>query len=573
MTARLQGQPAAPGAALAPAFVVEGPEAPLEIPEQREVSPEDEMARLDDALERASSQLAALAGSLSGDLPEEAEIFQAHAAFAADPEIRDRAATHIGHGASAERAVTDAFDGFRELLAASESEYLAARAEDLDDVRDRVVRILQGIDPVALRPDVPSVIVADTLTPSQTVEIPRPTIAAIVTATGSATSHAAILARALGVPAVVAAAGLMDVVRPGLEVGVDGRSGEVAVEPDDDEKARFAARIEEEEEKRQRLAELRDIPAATSDGHRLELAANIGSPADLAGAIEAGAEGSGLVRTEFLFIDRSRAPSVEDQVDFYREVALAFPGHRVVFRTLDVGADKPLPFVDRDPEPNPALGVRGIRLGLDRPQLLRDQLQALIRARAALSGQGGDVAIMFPLVTVPAELASARRILATVAEEEGEDVSDLEVGAMIEVPLAALAADRIARHADFLSIGTNDLIQYVFAADRLVGDLADLADIYQPEMLGLLAGVVEAGHRHGAWVGVCGESAADPGLALLFTGLGVDELSMTSTAIPEVKAALRGATLEDCRRAAAEALAATSAEDARRTVRQMVQPG
>jgi phosphoenolpyruvate-protein phosphotransferase len=558
MSTSLTGRAAAPGVALAPAFVLKDTsgQAPA-IPASHAGDADAEVARLTSALATASSQLEELAEQVAASAgQDEAEIFEAHAEFAADPELATIAQDAIGVGSSAERAATTAFDTFRDLLAASSSEYLAARAEDLDDARDRVVALLQGREVVTAVPEQRSVVVAHALTPSQTAGLPRDLIAALVTETGSPTSHAAILARSLGIPAVVACEGLLDAVEDGVEVVADGRTGEVLVEPGPDERAAATARIADEQQRHEQLAALRDQEGRTADGHRVELAANIGSAEDLPVAVEAGAEGSGLVRTEFLFQDSRTAPTVDEQVGFYREVLRAFPGRRVVFRTMDVGADKPLPFVERDPEENPALGLRGIRLHLARPELFRDQLRALLRAGREVEGEpAGTLAIMFPLVSVVAEFTAARRILAEVAEEEGVGLDDLEVGVMIEVPSAALGAARIAAEADFLSIGTNDLLQYLFAVDRLLGSVAQLADVCEPDVLELIGHVVDAGHAGGAWVGVCGESASDPLVAAALVGLGVDELSMTRVAIPEVKETLAGLERDRCRAAVDEALA------------------
>jgi phosphotransferase system enzyme I (PtsI) len=520
-------------------------------------APEPELARLLRALERAETELRELAGTVSATAgEEEGEIFEAHAEFAADPELIRLAEEAVGLGTSAERAVVDAFGTFRELLAASASEYLAARAADLDDVRDRVVKILLGLSTSGDRPDRRSVIVAHELTPSQTASIPVELIAAIVTETGSPTSHAAILARALGVPAVVACEGLLAATRAGVDVAIDGRAGEAIVDPDPAEREAIVRRHEQEEERREALRALRDEPGRTADGHHVELAANIGSIDHIPAAVEAGGEGSGLVRTEFLFLGRVTAPTVEEQTKVYAEILRGFPGHRVVFRTLDAGADKPLPFVERELEENPALGLRGIRLSLRRPDLFRDQLRALVRARAEVAGEeAGRLAIMFPLVATATELKAARDTLRTVAAEEGIDHGEIEVGVMIEVPSGALGAARLARHADFLSIGTNDLIQYLFAVDRLNAAVADIGDVLEPDVLALIGSVVEAGHANDAWVGVCGEAAGDPTVAGALVGLGVDELSMTKVAIPEVKDALRRLTREACREAVRRAIA------------------
>ncbi len=570
MSTRLSGRPAAPGAALAPAFVVEPQPLPRDVPETASASPEDEMARLLGALDRAAAELRELARAVSSAAGgDEGEIFEAHAEFVADPELISLAKDAVEAGASAERAVVEAFGSFRELLLSSTSEYLAARAADLDDVQDRVVKILMGLSTSIDMPHHRSIIVAHELSPSQTAGIPVDMIAGIVTETGSATSHAAILARALGVPAVVACEGLLAAIRVDVEVAIDGRAGEAIVDPDRSERESVARRHKESERRRDALGALRDEPGRTADGHPVELAANIGSVDHIAAAIESGGEGSGLVRTEFLFLGRMAAPTVEEQTKIYEEILRGFHGRRVVFRTLDVGADKPLPFVDRGPEENPALGLRGIRLSLRRPDLFRDQLRALLRARAEVAAeQAGRLAVMFPLVATAAELESAVGTFRAVAADEGADTAEIEVGVMIEVPSAALGAARLARHADFLSIGTNDLVQYLFAVDRLNGAVAEIGDVLDPDVLDLIRSVVEAGHANEAWVGVCGEAAGDPIVACALVGLGVDELSMTGVAIPEVKDALRRLTLQACRDAVDQAIA--GAEDAAQS-RRMIQ--
>ena len=561
MSRHLTGQAAAPGVALAPAAVIRPPA----VSEAGEAgTPDEERARLDDALERAAEQLEELAEHVNQELgTDEAEIFEAHAAFAQDPELADRARKAVAEGHSAAQAVTSAFASFRSLLEASESDYLAARAEDLDDVRDRVLALLTGETFEFQAPSQTSVIVAHELSPSQTATIPRAVIAALVTETGSPTSHAAILARSLGVPAVVGAAGIVELAPDGVELAVDGHRGALIVDPDDEERAHVQQRLDEDARRREELEALRELPGATADGHRIELAANIGAEQDLADAVDAGAEGSGLVRTEFLYLDRTTAPDVDEQADFISQVLRTFPGHRVVVRTLDVGADKPLPFIDREDEPNPALGLRGIRLSLARPRLFRDQLRALLAARADVGDQGGRLAIMFPLVSLPAELTEARRHLIEVAAEHDHDLDGLEVGVMVETPAAALAAGRLASHCDFLSIGTNDLLQYLFAADRLLASVSELADACDPIVLRLLGDVAAAAHAHDAWIGVCGEAASDPATAVALVGLGIDELSMTPAAIPESKAALRDITRADCRHALDTARAQPDAKDAR----------
>lgn len=557
MSARLAGRPASKGVAVAPAFVLQRRHRTVAAP-RGEVVPEREHARLDAALAQAERDLRALAEALAGDVGEqEAAIFEAHAEFADDPEVASRAHAAIDGGSTAEEAVQRAYAGFRDLLVESGDEYLAARATDIEDVCNAVLDVLAGAGPIPV-PKERSVVTAYDLTPSETARLPREFIAAIACESGSPSSHSAILARCLGIPAVVGVAGLLERVRPGMELGVDGAAGEVLLDPDAADRERYGAQAREESVRQARLAALRYELGQTSDGRRVELAANVNDPADLLRAEEMGAEGCGLVRTEFLFLERRTAPDVTTQERFYREVLAEFPGRRVVFRTMDIGADKPLPFVRREPEENPALGVRGIRLGLAMGDLLRDQLRALVRAAGA-----GRLAIMFPMVTRLDELERARSILEEVAGEEGADLSRVEVGAMIEVPAAALAARRIARGADFLSIGSNDLLQYLFAADRLLAEVAGLPDLLDPDVLRLLAGVIRDAHGQGAWVGVCGEAAADPLSAAALVGLGADELSMTPAAIPEVKALLRRVSSSELQKAVEAAMDAPDAGAAR----------
>jgi phosphoenolpyruvate-protein phosphotransferase len=552
---------------MAPAFVIERRRGQAATDPRVADDPEQEKERLREALGSAGRELRDIAksvGRAAGE--EEGEIFEAHADFAADPELARRAEAGIDGGASAEDAVTEAFGWFRELLAAAQSEYLAARAADLDDVRGRVVAILRGESTAVETPKERSVLVAAELTPSETATLPRPLIAAILTAGGSPTSHAAILARALGIPAVVGVSGLLEAVEEGMELVVDGGSGEIVVAPEADEKKEFEERAKDAEEHRKRLMALRDEPGRTADGTQVPLAANLAGPDDIELARAAGAEGSGLVRTEFLYLGRRTPPGVEEQTAFYRQLLEAFSGHRVVIRTLDVGADKPLPFVEQASEPNPALGLRGIRLGLTKPDLLRLQLRAILRAHAATRDHGTRAAVNFPLVSRTEELLEAREILREMAEEEGVDTEGLEVGVMVEVPSAALAARRLAKACDFLSLGTNDLLQYLFAADRLVPEVAGLPDILEPEVLRLVGQVAEAAHAEGAWMSVCGEAAAEPVSAAALVGAGADRLSMTPAAIPEIKDVLRRVTREALRGAAAAAMDAPDAGEARRRI-------
>ncbi|MGH9222242.1 MAG: phosphoenolpyruvate--protein phosphotransferase [Acidimicrobiales bacterium] len=564
MSVALQGAGVSPGVAVGPPFAIT-PVAPAVVDPGPAGPPAAEKARLRHALAQAAAELHTLADRVRVAAGDEAEIFEAHAGFAEDPELEAQADELIDAGQSAIGATVAAFATFRALLAASTSEYLAARAADLDDVCARVTAILAGVKRGYDLPEQPSVLLARELTPSETAEIPRDRIAAIVTETGSPTSHAAILARTLGIPAVVGAANLLQLAAGVSVIAVDGRTGDVHLDPDADVMALLTKRHASEAARLAELEGARGEPGQTADGVAVELVANVAGRDDLALAVEAGAEGAGLVRTELLFQDRRTEPTVDEQAAYYGEVLGAFgPHHRVVFRTLDIGADKPMPFVTRPAEPNPALGLRGIRLSLRHPKLFENQLRGLVRAHAAggATGTGARMAIMFPLVSRVEEVTAARDELHRVAQDEGVDVSAIEVGVMIEVPSAALAAGRIAPLVDFFSIGTNDLLQYLFAADRLGAEVAELADICEPVVLDLVGQVVAAANEHGAWVGVCGETASDPSVGAAFVGLGVRELSMVAGAIGEVKDLLSrhdlatlAAAAETARRAPSAALA------------------
>ena len=510
-----------------------------------------EQARARRAAEAVAADLTAR-GNLAGG--EAQEVLEAQALMARDPELASDVDRRIAVGSTAERAVYDAFASYRALLAGA-GEYLAGRVADLDDVRNRIVARLLGV-PVPGVPDSdePYVLVARDLAPADTALLDPALVLAFVTQEGGPTSHSAILARALGVPAVVALPGAVELAE-GAVVGVDGSTGEVVVEPGEERRA-----VLEDAAARQR-AELAGStgPGATSDGHRVPLLANVGGPGDVPAAVAAGAEGVGLFRTEFLFLDdRAAAPSEDRQAAVYREVLEAFPRGRVVVRVLDAGADKPLAFLTPSDEPNPALGVRGLRSLLEHPEVLRTQLRALARAAEGLPVH---LEVMAPMV---ADRADARAF-AQACRAAGLRA---ELGAMVEVPSAALRARSILAEVEFVSLGTNDLAQYTFAADRQVGAVARWQDPWQPALLdlvGMCAGAAVA--EGGRGCGVCGEAASDPLLACVLVGLGVTSLSMGAGAIPYVRAALARVTLAQCRRAAAAARAADSADGARRAAR------
>jgi phosphotransferase system enzyme I (PtsI) len=421
---------------------------------------------------------------------------------------------------------------------------------DLDDVRNRIVARLLGVPmPGVPDSDEPYVLIARDLAPADTALLDPALVLGFVTEEGGPTSHSAILARALGVPAVVALAGATELPE-GTVVAVDGSTGEVHVEPGEE---RRAALSEAAAARKAALAGASG-PGATSDGHKVPLLANVGGPADVAAAVEAGAEGVGLFRTEFLFLDQEEAPSEERQTEAYREVLAAFPEGRVVVRVLDAGADKQLEFLTPADEPNPALGVRGLRSLLEHPEVLATQLRALARAAEGLPVH---LEVMAPMV-------ADRRDAKAFADACRAAGLAAKFGAMVEIPSAALRARSVLKEVEFLSLGTNDLAQYTFAADRQVGAVARWQDPWQPALLDLVASAAEAARAEGKSCGVCGEAAADPLLACVLTGLGVTSLSMGAASIPYVRAALARCTLAQCERAAVAARATDSAEEARR---------
>ncbi|GAB2811623.1 phosphoenolpyruvate--protein phosphotransferase [Streptomyces chlorus] len=508
---------------------------------------EREQGRARKAVEAVAADLMAR-GNLAGG--EAQAVLEAQAMMAQDPELMTDVERRIAESSTAERAVYDAFAAYRELLAAA-GEYLAGRVADLDDVRNRIVARLLGVPmPGVPDSDEPYVLVARDLAPADTALLDPTLVLGFVTEEGGPTSHSAILARALGVPAVVALPGAGELAE-GTLIAVDGSTGEIFVNPSEEKKGQLEAAAAE----RRAALGTSTGPGATSDGHTVPLLANIGGPADVPAAVEAGAEGVGLFRTEFLFLDDSKnAPSEEKQVEAYRQVLEAFPEGRVVVRVLDAGADKPLDFLTPADEPNPALGVRGLRSLLEHPEVLRTQLSALVKAAEGLSVH---LEVMAPMV---ADRADAKAF-ADACREAGLHA---KFGAMVEIPSAALRARSILQEVEFLSLGTNDLAQYTFAADRQVGAVSRLQDPWQPALLDLVALSAEAAKAEGKSCGVCGEAASDPLLASVLTGLGVTSLSMGAASIPFVRAALAKFTLAQCERAAAAARATDSAEEARR---------
>lgn len=546
MTRLLAGIGVSPGIASGP---VEWLAPPPTVPEDLRSSgdPATEIRAAGEALSAVADDLGSRSRAATGT---GGDVLAAQSMMAGDPVLAERIALLIREGAGSVAAVVAAFGEFRVQLAAA-GPYMAERADDVQDICNRVVCHLLALPmPGVPDPGHPFVLVATDLAPADTVRLDPARVLAIVTERGGPTSHTAIISKSLGLPAVVGCAGA-----PGLVAGelvmVDGAEGEVVVDPDDTETASRRARLAARHSARNEVSGA----GRTADGVPVQLLINLGRERDLGTVAAADAEGVGLYRTEFLFLERPDAPSVPEQQAAYERVFHAFAGRKVVVRTLDAGADKPLRFVTRREEPNPALGIRGLRTSRLFPDLLDGQLEAIARAAAA---SGTEVWVMAPMVSTAAEAEA----FALRAHAHGLPTA----GTMIEVPAAALRATAVVAACDFVSIGTNDLAQYTFAADRMAGELADLLDPWQPALLELIRLTGQAGRAAGRPVGVCGEAAGDPLLALVLVGLGVTSLSMAPISIPDVRLGLRRTRLAGCQMLAATALASADGRSAREAV-------
>lgn len=559
------GIPASGGVALGRAFVV----APRELTvERRDIALDEveaEQTRLERALAVTRDEFASLRDEVKKhEASIRAEILDAYMLVLDDEMLTEKARDMIRDDrVSAEYAFKTTLDEMLMVFEAMEDPYFRERAVDLRGVGNRVVMNLLGVA-YRLFEDVSdnSILVAHDLPPSDAAALPREKVGAIVTEVGSRTSHTAIIARSMEVPAVVGADGVVGYVRAGDSLVVDGINGRVVVNPTDEVAASYEELGREllvEEKRRARVAEL---PATTLDGYRVELSANIELLAELEAVARHGCDGVGLYRTEFLFLHRSDLPSEEEQLDAYRKVAEASFPHSCIIRTIDIGGDKFLSFPEVAREINPFLGLRAIRFCLKRRDIFRTQLRAILRTTAY-----GKVKIMFPMISDVEELRTAKEILADVKRElerEGRFVDEaLEVGIMVEVPSAALSADLLAQECDFFSLGTNDLIQYTLAVDRGNEKIAYLYEPFHPAVLKLIKTTADAAHRNSIWIGICGEMIADPKAAILLLGLSFDEFSASPASVPDIKIALRAARYIDARRVAERAVRMTSASEIR----------
>jgi phosphoenolpyruvate-protein phosphotransferase (PTS system enzyme I) len=533
---KLTGVGASEGVAVGPVFVHAGGEPEPERQKISEDAVEEELEGFRRAVEVVVARLAETAERLGASGNEdEAAIFEAHVELAGDPELASGVEERVRSLESPEAAVLAVGEEYAEVFAGMEDEYLAARADDVRDVASQIAAELMGggattgLEAI----ETPSVVVARNLAPSDTARIPRGKALAFVTAEGSKTSHVSIMARSMGIPAVVGVGAALEGVLEARTVAVDGGEGYAIADPDMDTISAFEKKQRDIAAEAALLEEYKHLEARTTEGRRIEVAANIGSASEAEDALSWGAEGVGLFRTEFLFMERPELPTEEEQYDAYRKVAAAFGQKPVIIRTLDVGGDKDLPGVDQPAEENPFLGWRGIRMCLDTPELFKPQLRALLRASVH-----GNLKMMFPMIVDNVEVRGAKEILQECERElknEGVEVGELEVGIMVETPAAAIGAAEIAPEVSFFSIGTNDLVQYTLAADRGNERLRRLQSAEHAAVLDLIGKTCEAAKEAGIWVGVCGEAAGDPELIPRLVELGVTELSMSAPSIPRAK--------------------------------------
>jgi phosphoenolpyruvate-protein phosphotransferase (PTS system enzyme I) len=535
----IQGIAASSGIAIAKAFRLEEPE--LTVEKKSINDAEEEVQRFNAAVEKAKSELEVIKERAKEEMGEDkAAIFAAHLLVLSDPELLNPIIDKIrSENINAEFALKETADMFVQMFESMDNEYMKERAADIRDVTKRVLAHLLGVqisNPSMISEEV--IIVAEDLTPSDTAQLNRKYVKGFTTDIGGRTSHSAIMARSMEIPAVVGTKTVMKEIENGMTVIVDGIDGLVIVNPSTEVLAKYEKKKEDFEAQKAEWAKLVNEKTVTSDGHHVELAANIGTPDDVKGVLENGGEGIGLYRTEFLYMGRDQLPTEDEQFEAYKTVLEKMNGKPVVVRTLDIGGDKELPYLNLPKELNPFLGFRAIRLCLEEQDLFRTQLRALLRASVY-----GNLKIMFPMIATLEEFRQAKGILLEEKEKlvaEGVQVSDhIEIGMMVEIPSTAVLADQFAKEVDFFSIGTNDLIQYTMAADRMNERVSYLYQPYNPSILRLINMIIEAAHKEGKWVGMCGEMAGDPIAIPILLGLGLDEFSMSATSILPARSQLK----------------------------------
>lgn len=562
MTFKTTGIAASDGVAIAKAYLLTEPDLTFKKVEGQD--PKAEGKRLDEALAKTQDQIKVIRDTAAESLgEEEAKVFDAHLMVASDPELIGQIKTTIDsekvNAESALKEVTDTFISMFEAM--TDNHYMQERAADIRDVTKRILANLLGVElpsPATIKEEV--VVVANDLTPSDTAQLNRKYVRGFVTNIGGRTSHSAIMARSLEIPAIVGTKTITDNVEKGDLVIIDGLDGEVIVDPDEKTVESFKAKGEAFHKQQIEWAKLVDAKTETKDGVHFELAANIGTPKDLDGVLKNGAEAVGLYRTEFLYMDSENFPTEDEQYDAYKAVLEGMNGKPVVVRTMDIGGDKELPYLKLPKEMNPFLGYRAIRICLNDEGMFRTQLRALLRASVH-----GQLRIMFPMIATLDEFRQAKKILLeekAKLKDEGIEVADgIQVGIMIEIPAAAVLAHQFAKEVDFFSIGTNDLIQYTMAADRMNQQVSYLYQPYNPAILTLIKHVIDSAHAEGKWTGMCGEMAGDQIAVPLLVGLGLDEFSMSASSVLKTRSLMSKLDTSDMKELAAKALEQGTVEE------------
>ena len=555
MKPTLQGIAASDGIAIAKVYTLTEPD--LTVTKVTVEDSEKEVSRLDDALAASIKDVELIKETALKNLgKEEAQVFDAHLMVLSDPELIGQVKDSItSNKVNAESALKEVTDMFISIFAGMEDNpYMQERAADIRDVSKRILAHLLGVkvpSPATIKDEV--IIVAADLTPSDTAQLNRQYVKAFVTDIGGRTSHSAIMARSLEIPAIVGTKEVTSIAKDGDIIIVDGLSGDVFLNPSEEVIAEYRAKAEAFAAQQAEWEKLKDSKTYTKDGHQVELAANIGTPKDLEGVVHNGAEGVGLYRTEFLYMDSHEMPTEEDQFEAYKAVLEGVNGKPVVVRTMDIGGDKELPYLPLPHEMNPFLGYRAIRISLHEPAMFRTQLRALLRASVY-----GKLRIMFPMIATLNDFRGAKALLEEEKAKliaEGVAVSDdIQVGIMIEIPAAAVLAHQFAKEVDFFSIGTNDLIQYTMAADRMNERVSYLYQPYNPSILTLIKHVIDSAHKEGKWAGMCGEMAGDQTAVPLLVGLGLDEFSMSASSVLKTRSLISKLTLGDMQALAAKAI-------------------
>ena len=555
MKPTLQGIAASDGIAIAKVYTLTEPD--LTVTKVTVEDSEKEVSRLDDALAASIKDVELIKETALKNLgEEEAQVFDAHLMVLSDPELIGQVKDSItSNKVNAESALKEVTDMFISIFAGMEDNpYMQERAADIRDVSKRILAHLLGVkipSPATIKDEV--IIVAADLTPSDTAQLNRQYVKAFVTDIGGRTSHSAIMARSLEIPAIVGTKEVTSIAKDGDIIIVDGLTGDVFLNPSEEVVAEYRAKAEAFAAQQAEWEKLKDSKTYTKDGHQVELAANIGTPKDLEGVVNNGAEGVGLYRTEFLYMDSHEMPTEEDQFEAYKAVLEGMNGKPVVVRTMDIGGDKELPYLPLPHEMNPFLGYRAIRISLNEPEMFRTQLRALLRASVY-----GKLRIMFPMIATLNDFRGAKALLEEEKAKliaEGVAVSDdIQVGIMIEIPAAAVLAHQFAKEVDFFSIGTNDLIQYTMAADRMNERVSYLYQPYNPSILTLIKHVIDSAHKEGKWAGMCGEMAGDQTAVPLLVGLGLDEFSMSASSVLKTRSLISKLTLEDMKALADKAI-------------------